>query len=107
MSEKAKKSAPLKKVRVNRVYPENLTSHLVSNMVVQHQPDLFILSFFEVWPPAVLGETEEEVRKEVAAINQLDIKCVARLAVTPARMREFVAALTENLRKFEEQEAKK
>jgi hypothetical protein len=54
-----------------------------------------------------LGRTDEEVQKEIDAIDQIDINCVARLAVTPARMKEFVAIMAENLRRFEEEEAKK
>ncbi len=107
VSDKAKEAAPSKEVKVRRVYPENLSSHLVANLVVQHQPDIFILSFFEVWPPPILGRTQEEVQKEIDAIDHIDINCVARLAVTPARMREFVAIMAENLRKFEEEEEKK
>lgn len=101
MPEKVTTTGPSKEVKLRRIYPDDLSSHLVANLVVQHQPDIFILSFFEVWPPPILGRTEEDMQKEIEAIDQIDIKCVARLAVTPARMKEFVAIMSENLQNFE------
>lgn len=90
-----------KEIRLDRVYPDDLQSHFVSNIVVQHQPDAFILSFFEVWPPAVLGESEEEKREILESLDAVEAKCVARLVVTPSRMREFVTLMTENLDNYE------
>lgn len=100
MSDKEKMFA--KKIQIERIYPENLQSHFVSNVVVQHQPDIFILSFFEVWPPAILGDTNEEKRKALEAIDRVEAKCVARLVLTPSKMREFVETMAENLQNYEE-----
>jgi len=99
MSDKEKIVA--KKVRIERIYPEDLQSHFVSNIVVQHQPDVFILSFFEVWPPAILGDTDEEKQHALEAVDQVEAKCVARLVLTPSKMREFVETTTENLQNYE------
>lgn len=90
-----------KSIKLERVYPENLHSHFVSNIVVQHEPDSFILSFFEVWPPAIIGGDEEEKQKELEKINRVEAKCVARLVVTPKKMADFVKAMTENLKTYE------
>lgn len=90
-----------KKVWLDRIYPDDLQSHFVSNIVVQHQHDAFILSFFEVWPPAVLGESEEEKREVLESLDSVEARCVARLVVTPSRMREFVTVVTENIENYE------
>lgn len=90
-----------KKVRIDRVYPDTLQSHFVSTVVVQHQPDAFILSFFEVWPPAVLGETAEEKQRALESIENVEAKCVARLVLTPGKMREVVGIMTENLKSYD------
>jgi hypothetical protein len=82
-----------KKVRIDRKYPDDLQSFFVSNIVVQHQPDHFILSFFEVWPPAILGDSEAETQKV--------LDCVARIVLTPDRMKEFVQLISENLVNYE------
>ncbi|MEK6409344.1 MAG: DUF3467 domain-containing protein [Acidobacteriota bacterium] len=88
-----------KLVRINRIFPDDLPSHFVSHVVVQHQPDHFILSFFEVWPPVIVEETEEARRRAAEQIESVDAKCVARLVVTPSRMEEIVAVISENLEK--------
>lgn len=90
-----------KKIRIERVYPEDLQSHFVSDTVVQHQPDVFVLSFFEVWPPAILGESDEEKKRAIDAIDHVEAKCVARLVLTPSKMREFLETMSENLRNYE------
>jgi hypothetical protein len=90
-----------KKIRIERIYPADLQSHFVSNIVVQHQPDMFILSFFEIWPPPILGESEEEKQRELDALDHVEAKCVARLAVTPSKMKEFLETMSENLRNYE------
>ena len=91
----------VKKVGIERIYPQDLQSHFVSNIVVQHQPDIFILSFFEVWPPAIVGDTDEEKQKALAAVERVEAKCVARLVFTPSTMREFVETMTESLQNYE------
>jgi hypothetical protein len=85
-----------RRVSLKRVYPDDLDSHFVSNVVVQHQPDHFIISFFEVWPPPILGKTAEERQEALDAIQEVEAKCVARLVVTPTRMRELIDTLSEN-----------
>jgi len=89
-----------RKLRIDRIYPENLQSHFVTNVVIQHQPDFFVLSFFEVWPPAILGETEEEKQKALDSLESVEAKCVARLIFPPDKMGEFVAAINENFANF-------
>lgn len=90
-----------KKVRIERIYPDELQSHFVSNVVVQHQPDIFVLSFFEVWPPAILGDSDEEKRKALEAVVRVEAKCVARLVLTPGKMKEFMETMAENLQNYD------
>jgi hypothetical protein len=95
------KDIAMKKLRIDRIYPDDLQSHFVSNIVVQHQADYFTLSFFEIWPPAIFGETEEEKQQALDAMEQVEAKCVARLVLTPAKMKEFVQVMSENLSNHE------
>jgi len=91
-----------KNLRIERTFPEDLQSHYVSNIVVQHDPDVFILSFFELWPPTILAESEEEKTKALMALEHVDAKCVARLVVTPSKMKEFIAVIQENFKSYEQ-----
>lgn len=85
-----------KHVPITRTYPTDLQTHFVVSIVVQHQADHFILSFFEIWPPPILGETEEEKAQQLEAVSSIEAKCVARLVVTPDKMGEFLDVMNEN-----------
>jgi hypothetical protein len=90
-----------KRVPLKRTYPPDLQSHFVMNIVVQHQPDYFVLSFFEIWPPPVLGETDEDRLEEIEQIEEVEARCVARLVVTPEKMRDFIGVMSTNFQNWE------
>jgi len=91
----------IKQIRIERKYPEDLKSYYVSNIVVQHEPEMFFLSFFEVFPPPIIADTDEERAKALGALTQVDAKCVARLAITPGKMKEFITAMQENYKGYQ------
>jgi hypothetical protein len=41
--------------------PDSLVTHYVTNMVVQHTPHEFIISFFDIKPPLIVGVPSKEV----------------------------------------------
>jgi hypothetical protein len=90
-----------KQVKVDRYYPEELTTHFVSNFVSQHQPDHFIVSFFELFLPPVLGDTSEERQQVIDEIDSVKARCVARIVLTPDKMRELVSILSDNLANYD------
>jgi hypothetical protein len=92
----------VKQIPLQREYPTDLQSNFVSNLVIQHQPHAFILSFFEVWPPPIVGETDEEKREQVEQIESVKATCVARLVVTPDKMKDFLDTMQENYEQYEE-----
>jgi hypothetical protein len=89
-------------IKVERNYPDDLRSYFVSNIVIQHQPDFFILSFFELWPPAIVADTEEEKKIMVDSLTTVEAKCVARIVLTPARMKELQELIAQNLSSYAE-----
>ena len=97
MAENNKKELLFKQVKIEWKYPDNLQTHFVSNIVVQHQPDFFTLSFFEIWLPPILGDKPEEKKQFIQSIDHVEANCVARIVVTPDKMREFAKAINENL----------
>lgn len=102
-TEKTKGSAGFvsKQIKLKRVYPENLQSHFAQNLVVQHEPGIFILSFFETWPPIVLAESDENQKQLLENINEVESKCIARIVLTPERMAAFTKAMEQNLHVYE------
>ena len=95
----AEKQIISKEIPIKRIFPEALQSYFVSNMVVQHQEENFTLSFFEVWPPALVG-TEEDMREQFEDFKYVEAKCIARLVVTPNKMKEFIDVLSENYKNY-------
>lgn len=77
-------------------YPDDLQTHFVSNILVQHQEDYFVISFFEIWPPPILGETDEDRQKAIKALGTIKAKCVARLVVSPSTMDKVINTLSTN-----------
>ena len=90
-----------KQVKLERKYPPDLRTHFVTNIVVQHQPDFFTLLFYEVFPPPILGDTPEQRRTQLESLDHVDAICVARLIVTPEKMRDFAKVINDNVANYE------
>jgi len=73
--------------------PEDLESLFSNYFVVQYIGDDFFLSFFEIAPPLVGGETIEEQEAALREMGGLQAVCVARIVVTKARLKEIHEAI--------------
>ncbi len=80
-------------------FPEDIISRYANNITVQHSENEFIISFFEVRSPMILGTPEEEKAKW-EQIETVRAECVARVIVTTGKMSEFISALQRNLEKY-------
>lgn len=67
-----------------------------NHIFVTHTPDEFFVTFSQVHPPYLLKPTEEELKK----LTHISARAVARIALTPNKMKELVDALTENYNKY-------
>jgi hypothetical protein len=63
--------------------------------------DAFILTFGQMTPPALVGATEEELRRQAEQITFISVKPIVRLSLTPTRLREVIASLQANLEQLE------
>ena len=79
--------------------PDDLGAQYATNLVIQHSNHEFVLSFFEIIPPVILGSPEERVAqlKDVTAVRA---RCLARIVVAAGRMQGFVEAMQENLSNY-------
>jgi hypothetical protein len=77
-------------------FPPNLVSHYATNLVVQRTEQEFVISFFELRQPILLGSTEEK-ESALASVNSVPAVCVARIIVSSTRMPEFVRVLQDQL----------
>jgi hypothetical protein len=72
-----------------------------TNLVVQHTPHEFLLHFYDIVPPMLVG-TDEEKRKQARALTQIVARPLARVVVAAGRMEEFIKVMQENLNTFKE-----
>ena len=77
--------------------PEGTVSRYATNMVVQHSEQEFILSFFELLPPIILG-TPQELEK-LDKMTSVRAECIARVIVSADRMPKFIEVLQQTLEK--------
>ncbi len=69
--------------------PVDLPTMFATNLLVQRTAEAFTISFFEIRPPILLG-TPDQNQETLSDLRQVVAHCVARIVVTPERMKEFV-----------------
>lgn len=90
MSEKSHKE-----VRIEFV-PSDMPGVYATSIVVQHTPTEFVISFWELKAPPILGTTEEEKEATFEGVDHVPAHCVARVIVSPGRMKGFADATQRN-----------
>ena len=73
-------------------FPPDVISRYATNILVQNTASEFVLSFFEVRPPVLLGTPEENVER-IKTLGPVPADCVARLVIAPSRMGSFIDAM--------------
>ena len=91
-------------VPVAWVGTEELPVHFVNQFVGVIAPGEVFLNLGAIVPPAILGDTEEERKAQAESIRFVQVKPVARIALTPERLREFIGVLNQTLANYEKQQ---
>ncbi len=73
--------------------PAGVVSRYAHHMLVQASDFEVTLSFFELKPPIILGDTPLEEQREIIKDGVL-AECVARITIARARYSEFIKAFT-------------
>jgi len=76
--------------------PDSIVSKYANNVVIQHTETDFIISFFEVRPPLLLGNSEE-VQERIAEMDSVQAECIARIIMHESQARGLLGALERNL----------
>lgn len=79
--------------------PEDIVSQFATDVVVQQGVEEFIISFFQVRPPVIVGSPEEKL-EQVKQLDSIKAECVARVIVTPDRMNKFIKALQSSYNRY-------
>lgn len=68
------------------------------------RPGEVFLNLGTIVPPAIFGASDGERQAQAENIRFVQVKPVARIALTPDRLREFIRVLNETLANYEKQE---
>lgn len=81
--------------------PDTVAPRHATNVVVQQLEHEFVISFFELIPPIILGSPEEQ-EQQVRNLKAVRATCVARIVVSANRMPGFVNALQNGLDRLQD-----
>lgn len=76
--------------------PDNIVSRYATNMTIQEGENEFIISFFEVIPPILLGPPDARAKK-IKDLKEINAECVARVIVAADKLPSFIDAMQSNL----------
>lgn len=79
--------------------PEDVESKYATHLNIQSTDQEFVINFFEAHPPIITG-TEEQKKTQLEELSSVEATCVARIIVTPQRMRDFLDTMEESFEKF-------
>jgi hypothetical protein len=77
--------------------PEDLPTLFVNNMTIQFTGNEFILTFYQLVPPPLLGPLAD---KKLERLEKVSAVAVARIAVAAGRMPNFINAMKQHLEKY-------
>jgi len=83
-------------VRIRIEGYEDIPIFHVNHIFVTHTTDEFFVTFAQIHPPYLLELTKEEVEE----LSYIPAKVVARIALTPTKMKELIDTLDKNYKKF-------
>jgi hypothetical protein len=75
---------------------EDVPIVFANNIFVRHEEDMFLITFAQAHGPYIANPTPEQLKK----IGKVPSQIVARIAVSPTRMKEFLNVLNGNFERF-------
>ncbi|HEX9988459.1 MAG TPA: hypothetical protein VGE45_08285 [Chloroflexia bacterium] len=76
--------------------PEGVPTSYVTNFAIQKDDPNYILSFYEIKTPVILGPDDYQL-EAVKKLGHINAEYVARIIVTETRLREFIKVATSYL----------
>ena len=77
---------------------DDIVARYATNMVVQRLENEFLISFFDIRPPIILGEPED-ITKKLRETKSVTANCVAQIIVAVEKMPSFVNALENSIKR--------
>jgi hypothetical protein len=79
------------------VWEEPGTAVFANQAIAQYDGHSVYLTFGQVRPPLILGETEEERHRQIEKVQSVTVLPVVRIAMTPETFRVVAEALQKHL----------
>jgi hypothetical protein len=89
-----------KRLPIQYHVPDHIQSQYATNLLVQNTEHEFILSFFELQEPFLIGDTPEEIEQQLEQLRSVRATCVGRVIIAADRMPAFIDAMQKNLEKY-------
>ncbi len=83
-------------------FPENIQSRYANNMLVQAGRLEFIITFFEMQLPMLLG-TPEENKEKLEEMESIRAECVSKIILSPELVPGLISALQTELERYQSQ----
>ncbi len=99
--EKVVEGSVTRRIPIEWHIPDDMIGRYATNLIVQHTDNEFVIWFFEVDQPIVLG-TPEEVERQLQEVTSVRGRCIAKIIVANNRMRRFIEVLEQNWKRFQE-----
>ncbi|GAA5342560.1 MAG: hypothetical protein canaca05_00530 [Anaerolineaceae bacterium] len=77
-----------KEIQIEWVIPEGVIARYASNVVVQKTESNYLISFFEIQPPLIIGNVEE-INLNLSKIEKIEAKCVAQVYMSNEQIKAF------------------
>jgi hypothetical protein len=98
-------SSKFKIIKVS--WPEPGNAVYANNVVVQRDDDIIHLAFFQINPPLVLAESDQERESLWENVNSVNASPVVRVVIPQSKVRRLIEVLSEQLEKSEIKKAEK
>lgn len=82
--------------------PDDIVARYSTNMVVQRLDNEFLISFFEVKPPIILGDPDA-IKDGLKSLKSIQANCVAQIIVAHDKLPSFINALQKNYKGLEKE----
>lgn len=85
-------------------FAEGLQSRYANNALVQTGQHEFVISFFEIQPPLLVGSPEENKAK-LQQMGAIQAECVSKVILSPEVIPGLISALQAELEKYQSQKS--
>lgn len=76
--------------------PSDVATKYVNTAIVQRTDSEFVLTFFERFPPLLVGNPDQ-IAEQLESLESIRATCVARLVLSSSTMSELIELLQQNL----------